>query len=328
MISITCIIPVYNVEEYIIDCLQSIVNQTYTGKVECILVDDCGTDNSIRIATEFIENYRGSYEFRIIKHEKNRGLSAARNTGIINATGEYIYFLDSDDKITEDCFEQLISPLKEELYDVVVGDFKVYPQKDYHTNLKFSYNTVLRGNQIIGQYGSFNIYMMAWNKLCNRKFILDNGCLFYEGILHEDELWSYKLAVYAKSMYIVKQITYIYNLRAGSIMSSSKMQRRKEDLTIITKEIKKVADSLNLKYNYYSNRCLQNVIFKTISLSKDESEAYTTYLAIRKTLGIKMFDSLIANKRKLKLQLLDIHWMLPYHFAFMLYKKLHNLKFK
>lgn len=328
MISLTCIIPVYNVEDYIIDCLQSIVNQTYTGKVECILVDDCGTDNSIRFATDFIQNYKGGYEFRIIKHEKNRGLSAARNTGLKNAKGEYVYFLDSDDQITEDCFEQLTLPLHDELYDVVVGDFKVHPQNHYHTCLNIASSTAFRDHQIIEQYGSFNIYMMAWNKLCNRRFLLENDCIFYEGILHEDELWSYKLAACAKSIYIVKHTTYIYNLREGSIMSSSKMQRRKEDLTTITKEIKKIADNLGLKYNYYSNRCLQNVIFKAISLSKDEGDAYATYLTIRKNLGIKMFDCVIANKKRLKSQLFDIHWMLPYHIAFMLYKNLHNLKFK
>ena len=76
---ISIIIPIYNVEEYIEECLQSVMRQTYKGEIECILVDDCGKDNSIAIAEQLIADYTGSIAFRILHHEHNRGLSAARN---------------------------------------------------------------------------------------------------------------------------------------------------------------------------------------------------------------------------------------------------------
>lgn len=91
---ISIIIPVYNVAEYITECLQSVIRQTYQGEIECIIVEDCGTDNSIAVAERLIAEYRGSIEFRILHHERNRGLSAARNTGTDAATGDYIYYLD------------------------------------------------------------------------------------------------------------------------------------------------------------------------------------------------------------------------------------------
>ena len=82
MISISIIIPIYNVESFVAECLQSVAIQNYQGPIECILVDDCGTDKSIEIANSFIKNYKGDISFQLIHHDKNCGLSAARNTGI------------------------------------------------------------------------------------------------------------------------------------------------------------------------------------------------------------------------------------------------------
>ena len=107
--TVSIIIPVYNVAPYIEDCLKSVMMQTYKGEMECIIVDDCGTDDSIAIAEQMIAAYQGAIQFRMLHHERNKGLSAARNTGTIAATGDYIYYLDSDDEITEDCIEKLMA---------------------------------------------------------------------------------------------------------------------------------------------------------------------------------------------------------------------------
>ena len=103
MTTISIIIPIYNVEPYIIRCVDSVLRQTYR-QLEIILVDDCSPDHSMEIARKHIEASTSSkgLKFKYIKHEKNRGLSAARNSGLDAATGEYIYFLDSDDEITEE----------------------------------------------------------------------------------------------------------------------------------------------------------------------------------------------------------------------------------
>lgn len=106
---ISIIIPVYNVELYVEECLQSVANQTMTEGIECIIVDDRGQDNSAAIAKQYIDSYKGDIRFTFIQREKNGGLSAARNTGIEAATGEYVYFLDSDDYLVPSAIETLIS---------------------------------------------------------------------------------------------------------------------------------------------------------------------------------------------------------------------------
>ena len=78
---VSIVIPVYNVEAYIIECLESVARQTYRGEMECLIVDDCGADESIALAEDFIRSYQGDIHFQILHHDHNRGLAAARNTG-------------------------------------------------------------------------------------------------------------------------------------------------------------------------------------------------------------------------------------------------------
>ena len=85
------IIPVYNVEKYIVNCLNSVANQLYDD-IECIIVDDCSPDNSMIHVASFLEQYEGKIIFKIVTHEKNQGLSAARNSGVKIATGDYLFF--------------------------------------------------------------------------------------------------------------------------------------------------------------------------------------------------------------------------------------------
>ena len=123
---ISIVIPIYNVEKYILNCLLSIVNQKKTiHTIECILVDDCGNDNSIKIASDFIKQHGKDIEFKLIKHKYNRGLSAARNTGISACSGDYVLFLDSDDTLPEDSIYNLSNPLDSYPYDFVIGEVEV-----------------------------------------------------------------------------------------------------------------------------------------------------------------------------------------------------------
>lgn len=110
---VSVIIPIYNVASYITDCLQSVINQTYTD-LEVLLIDDCGTDDSIQIAERIVKEYKGPIHFRILYQDKNMGPSAARNKGIDVAKGEYISFIDSDDYITPDFYEKMLSVLEKE----------------------------------------------------------------------------------------------------------------------------------------------------------------------------------------------------------------------
>lgn len=217
---ISIVIPVYNVEAYIEDCLHSVTAQTYIGDIECIIVDDCTPDRSCIIIEKFISEHIGNIEFKLLHHKKNRGLSAARNTGIDAATGEYIFFLDSDDEITPDCIELLTTPLKNKRYDFVIGDYKTIGSDNEFPPLLLDEGEIPTNNEIRTEYFKNNWYMMAWNKLCNLDFIRNKGLYFKEGLINEDNLWSFQLACMAQTMFTIKNNTYNYKIRPYSIMGN------------------------------------------------------------------------------------------------------------
>lgn len=201
---ISIIIPIYNVESYIEECLRSVASQTCLKQgveVECILVDDCGIDKSMTICEQFVADYKGSISFNILHHDHNRGLSAARNTGMDEAQGEYVYFLDSDDKITPDCLEKLYAKVLASDADVIFGSYETFgcEQKQYIT----------KGTP----------FVTAWNKLCRRSFLEDNHIYFIEGLIHEDCPWSFEIECKGARFASVSEITYLYLVREGSLQT-------------------------------------------------------------------------------------------------------------
>lgn len=231
---ISIIIPIYNVSQYIVKCLDSVLGQTYNN-IELILVDDCGTDDSMAIVYDYLSSH-AFVDVHIISHKKNRGLSAARNSGIVKASGEYVYFLDSDDYISLDCIEALVKPLQKKKYDVVIGNYE--SSNCGYSDLRLL-NVELLGQHILEAYANGLWYVMAWNKLCRKDFILENYLTFEEGYLHEDVIWSFKLACKAQSMYIVDKVTYHYLIRNSSIMTSMSIER---DVTVYLKAFVKIIE--------------------------------------------------------------------------------------
>ncbi len=207
---VSIIIPVYNVSDYVEECLQSVAAQTYTD-IECIIVDDCGTDDSMQKVERFVVDYQGPIAFKIIHHEHNRGLSAARNTGMDAATGEYIYFMDSDDYIYPNSIEVLFNAInQEEGIDWAHAKFNGKqvrsPRFDslegIHTNALFLHS---QGD------------VMSCNHLYKTTFLKKNHLRFVEGLLHEDVPFSFQAACNIPKIAIVDQITYYYRERKDSI---------------------------------------------------------------------------------------------------------------
>lgn len=217
--SVSIIIPIYNVEEYILQCLQSVVNQTLTEGIECILVDDCGKDNSVSLTKEFVRNHTGNVKFLLIHREHNGGLSAARNTGIEAASGEYLYFLDSDDEITPNCMELMWGLVeKHGKIDLVQGSFYETKEElstlssfrfpEYSTNKKRTKSFLLTyTGDIVG----------AQNRLIRKDFIFQYHLFFKEGIIHEDNYWTFFLAKHVTSMAFCPERTYYHRYNPNSI---------------------------------------------------------------------------------------------------------------
>lgn len=216
---ISVIVPIYKVEPWVERCVTSVLNQSLRD-VELILVDDCSPDRSMELAQRAVER-SGTHDMTVkcIRHERNSGLSAARNTAIGAACGQWALFLDSDDYLPADALEQLYSPIRlgghcdfvtanyENLGDGADDDQLCLPEGIYQQPAVL--DTV-----------ALKWSVMACNKLINLDFIRNNGLYFEPGMVHEDNLWSLQLAASAKAMGVVRKVTYSRYVRPGSITTS------------------------------------------------------------------------------------------------------------
>lgn len=276
---VSIIIPVYGVEDYIARCARSVFRQTYQN-LEIIFVDDCTPDNSIGVLRQVMEEYpERKMQVKILKHEHNRGLSAARNTGIEAATGEYIYFLDSDDAITEDCIEKLTEPLKVKGYDFVVGNHDQIGKLNIGFHPMVGENGPLYGKQIFKSFFDKQWPVIGCNKLCNIVFLRKFHIYFREGQILEDALWSFELACMAASMYRILDNTYLYFIRGGSIMTSASSNVSCDTMinngihmwSFVSATCPEKVD--NLKINYIVN----NIILSTLLDGNFSDDRYIKY---------------------------------------------------
>lgn len=219
---VSIIIPVYNSSQYIERCICSVLAQT-EQQIECLVVDDCGVDDSIEKCNNLFLNYSGSIVCRIIHHEQNKGVSAARNSGTDAATGKYIFYLDSDDEITPNCIEFLLKGANENPEsEFIYGQCLVVNGKGLSEKLSYDI-TSLNTNYEVRKDFLFKkrkCYGVVWNKLVKRDFLVNNNIRFKEGIIHEDELWMYCVSMLANSIHFVDIPTYIHYSVENSIMNT------------------------------------------------------------------------------------------------------------
>ena len=222
---VSVIIPVYQVSDYVERCIRSVMEQTYTD-LECVIVDDATKDDSIVKCEGLINAYDGPIRFRIIHHDYNRGLSASRNTGVEAATGDYLYYLDSDDYISPNCIERLISAVHDNPGIEMVQGYYIKIREGGTENHLVRLDSPIRTLSIEETrkefYQNRNIYISLWNKLLKKSFIEEYGLYCREGVVFEDLLWVFYLMKHLKTAYICNDITYYYCLRQGSISIEAK----------------------------------------------------------------------------------------------------------
>ena len=316
-IKVSIVIPVYNVAPYVAECIQSVMNQTWEGALECILVDDCGTDDSIAVVENKLKDYKGTVDFKILHHERNRGLSAARNSGMDATTGDYVYFLDSDDEITPDCIKRLAAPLEKEAYDLVVGDYRIVGSNMPKAPLLLKDGTSLHGDDVLKSYRKQEWYMLSVNKLYQTAFLNRHHLRFYEGIIHEDELWSFQIACLAKSLHAVGSETYIYKIREGSITIKRNHERRCHCINVVLKEMCSFTEEHHLGQNKDVHNLIQN--FQMITLNSIHTEAPELfkkfYAEQRQAMNTGWTACLMLNGLDIRKQLRDVHLLLPLSWA-------------
>ena len=224
MLDLSIIIPVYNVEAYIEECLASVVAQSDAkANIECIIVDDCSPDGSMDIVRRFVDNYQGAVQFRMLRHEVNRGISAARNTGVEAATGDYVFFIDSDDYLMEHGLKTLVDGLLANPdADVVQGNSLFLDKKAYSKRQEPI--VLLSKKERLGALVNLIFPVNPWNRLIRRNVLIDNHIYFVEGIIFEDYLWSYQLMDVAQKVLVLPQVTYYYRPNANSIMHTRQLK--------------------------------------------------------------------------------------------------------
>ena len=219
---LSIIIPIYNVEQYIEQCLSSIYNQGVDElQFEVVVVNDGTPDNSM----EIVQKYASIHDNLHILNQKNQGLSVARNSGLKKAKGDYVWFVDSDDWLTNNSLNIVISHLNKN-YDAL----KIKLCRINESNGKCSidsYNKYLKNRDIIsGKDFLFDegSYAPAQSFIFRRSFLQKNLLNFYPRIYHEDGEFGMRTLYLAKSVKLLQDVCYNYRLRSGSIMSSFKIK--------------------------------------------------------------------------------------------------------
>ena len=263
---VSIIIPVYNVAPYIEECLLSVMGQSYVGEMECLIVDDCGTDDSIIIAQRLIDSYEGSIRFEIVQHKQNRGLSAARNTGMGYASGEYIFFLDSDDWLEVDCIAKLMTEALSDLaIEMVQGNMRSVPERHPDPcTLAITIPHAKNNEEVRSCLFQFNQYLTAaHNKLYKRSFLQKHQLMFKEGIIFEDVVWRFYILQHLTNAYFCPEITYNYRVRPNSIITGSKRQSIANSVRVVYNEIITHLTEGHEKeeFNYYAVRFVDSYCF-------------------------------------------------------------------
>ena len=224
---LSIIVPVYNVEEYLEECLESLVNQDYS-KYEIIVVNDGSTDNSLKIAKKYEKKYQ-----KLIKvyDKENGGLSSARNFGIKHAKGKYLFFVDSDDYILPNSLNILDKYLKEENdiieFPYMIGDGEHSEfLKTFNKDIKDIYKRMLTGSP------------GATNKICKKELFIKNNITFLEGVYYEDLATMPKLALYAKKIEFLDEPLYFYRVRPNSIMTNPVYNPKVDAIFIVLEQLK------------------------------------------------------------------------------------------
>ena len=241
----------YNVEKYIGDCLESILHQSFTD-YEIIVVDDGSTDNSARIAEEFIREVKGEensgaetnayklspINYRLIR-QANAGLSAARNTGLKTANGEYVFFLDSDDWLEKDALERLAKHIQGEDLICFSGrkwyqDTQMYEVADelqpatYTTGWEYYNENTLQSRRFP--------FVCAVLRLYRRDFLMGKKLYFTKGIYHEDNMFTPYVCLHAQATKVVNESIYVYRIRKGSITTQPKLKNIQDKLWIANEQ--------------------------------------------------------------------------------------------
>lgn len=313
---VTIIIPIFKVEKFVVRCLQSVVNQLYSN-IECILVNDASPDASIEMAQEFISKYP-DFDFKIINQPFNQGLSMARNAGMDAASGKYIYFLDSDDEITDYAIQNLVQLAEETGAEMVLGQSVCINEEEGWTRNYFPIDAekdILESNQeIVWNFAKGKYPVMACDKLIKRDFLMKNKLYFVKDLFSQDVLWSFQSMLKLEKIAFLREDTYLYYFHSASIIHNRGEKHFANWITIAQYMDNAYRDENN---PYNKKLILENLVnFKATTLEmnwkaqKNEALWKRSYKAYNQLSGLSL-PHYFSKDYSAKLKKQDLFYRLP-----------------
>jgi glycosyltransferase involved in cell wall biosynthesis len=220
MYEVTIAIPVYNVAPYIMKCMESALSQTFES-IEFLVIDDKGTDNSMDIVRKLQDGHERGKDIRIVDNVENKGLSETRNVALREATGKYLFFLDSDDYISSDCIELLYNAITKENVEIAISSFQeVLEDGTVRSNFKLPYLAGREQDELsVLRYGKMSKDLLGtiWNVLFRMSFLKSNDLHFKARKICEDTLFWLDAYPLVQSFVMLPNITYFYLIRSNSL---------------------------------------------------------------------------------------------------------------
>lgn len=300
---VSIIIPIYNVESYLRESINSILQQKYQN-YEIIAIDDGSTDGSSRILDEYDDNEK----IKIV-HKKNEGVSIARNLGINMAKGEYIAFIDADDSIEDEFLTKMVENI--ENYDMTVC---CYREHFVNCDIDHKYvnkSTILDNKEAISEIHNKSYYGgYLWNKLFKRKIIMENNIQFSDGVIMYEDVWFVsQYLIYCSKIIIIPDILYNYRMRNSSAVWNK--NNNEESMIFVYKKLLNLFEKNNIDTTliYYRILCfLYSSKRKNIELDFNSKKVFRDLVRCKK----------IKKSDKIKL--------LIYKYAYFIYVKYMNTK--
>ena len=237
---------------------------------------------------------------------------------------DYLYFLDSDDYLPSDSIENLAGPAAQCYADFVIGNYKVTGADYWAPPLCLSTGLYVGNEVILSAYLKDKWYVMAWNKLVRKDWLYDNRLFFEEGIVHEDDLWSFRLACRAERMYVVNAVSYYYDMQPQSIMRSPSMRNLECRVIVLCA----IFDLITASPSLLSNR-LAYIFFETLKAkyfdrilchSSDETFRYECYHTFRAKKYLSARKALFRFRIGAGLALRNLHYALPVRAGYVYFK--------
>lgn len=300
-ILVSILVPIYNVENFIEKCSVSLFEQTYKN-IEYVFVNDCSPDHSIEVLEKVAKNYPNRINsIKIINHDVNKGLAGARNTAILNATGEYLLHVDSDDFIELDTVEILMEKVNQEKADIVVFDYYLeWRNTNKLVRHRFEKDRIKYLNLVL----SAKTENFVVNKLIKRSLYIDNNLLHTQGLnFGEDYLIVPKLLFFSKKLAKVDKAFYHYVRFNDNSYTSSISKKNIEDLICVYCELSSFLSDRGFDRRSLLIGCL-NKKFELIRYSK----SVDNFIFIKNNFIIENNDIILSEYsgvKKLMLKMLD-----------------------